>query len=144
VSSTIFATIVIPIGPPVPLIDTSAWIEFLRDTDSPACEVVDAAIRNQTAILTDPVLLELMSGARSKDRDQLLRFLNEQDYAPVAPRADWLDAAEIYAGCRRSGITLRSQLDCLIASVAIRNDVALVHHDRDFDDIAAVTTLRVA
>ena len=128
----------------MPLIDTSAWIEFLRDTGSPACEAVESAIRDQSAILTDPVLLELMSGARSRERDQLLRFLNEQDYAPVAPRADWIDAAEIYAGCRRRGITMRSQLDCLIAAVAIRIDVSLVHHDRDFDTIAGITRLRVS
>ncbi len=128
----------------MPLIDTSAWIEFLRDTGSPACEQVTAAIRAEDATLTDPVLLELMSGARPQDHDRLLRFLNEQDYAPVAPRADWIDAAEIYAGCRRSGITVRSQLDCLVAAVAIRLDADLVHHDRDFDAIARITALHIA
>ncbi len=34
--------------------------------------------------------------------------------------------------------------DCLIAAVAIRNDVPVLHHDTDFDVLARYTPLRVA
>jgi predicted nucleic acid-binding protein len=33
---------------------------------------------------------------------------------------------------------------CLIAAVAIRNDVPVLHHDADFDVLARHTPLRVA
>jgi predicted nucleic acid-binding protein len=36
---------------------------------------------------------------------------------------------------------MRSINDCLIAAVAIRYDVRIIHQDNDFDVIAAMTTL---
>jgi predicted nucleic acid-binding protein len=46
--------------------------------------------------------------------------------------------------CSLGGETVRKVDDCLIAAVAIRNDVAVLHDDRDFDVLARHTTLRVA
>jgi predicted nucleic acid-binding protein len=53
--------------------------------------------------------------------------------------------------CAHRGITLReftqvawimrSINDCLIAAVAIRHDVRIIHQDNDFDVIAPMTTL---
>lgn len=126
------------------LVDTSAWIEFLRDTCSASCDRVTTAIRAREVVVTDPVMLELMSGARPHEVDNLLRLLSEQDYRPVVARLDWLDAAEIYRTCRRTGRTVRSQLECLMAAVAIRLGLPILHHDRDFDAIASATALRVA
>ena len=126
------------------LADTSAWIEFLRGSGSPACVAVRGAIEKQTLAITDPVYAELLAGARRHEIDPLLRLLSEQDYHTVAPRLDWLDAAEIYRNCRSRGETVRSILDCLIAAVAIRAGLPVIHHDRDFDAIARHTRLLVA
>ena len=41
------------------------------------------------------------------------------------------------------GITIRSGIDCLIAAIAIENDVPVWHRDRDFVEIAKYTRLRV-
>jgi predicted nucleic acid-binding protein len=125
------------------LADTSAWIEFLRGTGSPACVSVRHAIRRQTLAITDPIYAELLAGARPHEVDRLLRLLSEQDYHTVAPRLDWLNAAEIYRNCRSRGETVRSILDCVIAAVAIRSGLPIVHHDRDFDTIARHTRLTV-
>ena len=43
---------------------------------------------------------------------------------------------------RRTGVTVRSSVDCLIAVCAIRNDLTLLHHDRDFDQLARIAPLR--
>ena len=37
---------------------------------------------------------------------------------------------------------MRSSVDCLIAVCAIRNDLTLLHHDRDFDQLARIAPLR--
>ncbi|MCU1372395.1 MAG: hypothetical protein JWO77_3589 [Ilumatobacteraceae bacterium] len=44
--------------------------------------------------------------------------------------------------CRVNGITVRSMVDCLIAAVAVRHEVAVLAKDRDFE--AAHTPLRLA
>jgi predicted nucleic acid-binding protein len=52
-------------------------------------------------------------------------------------------AADIARACRLHGETIRRGLDCLVAAVAIREGVTVLHADRDFDAIARHTALRV-
>ena len=49
-----------------------------------------------------------------------------------------------YRTCRRNGDTVRKLVDCLIAAVAIRADVELLHADADFEALARHTPLRLA
>jgi predicted nucleic acid-binding protein len=58
-------------------------------------------------------------------------------------RIDAEEAARIYRGCRGSGETVRSLSDCLVAAIAIRNDVPVLHRDRDYDVIARYFPLGV-
>ena len=56
------------------LVDTSAWIEFLRDTGSSACEAVDRRIADDLAIC-DPVSMEVLAGACNEHHLTQLRGL---------------------------------------------------------------------
>ena len=51
-------------------------------------------------------------------------------------------AVDLYRLARRAGATVRSSVDYLIAVCAVRNDLTLLHHDRDFDELARVAPLR--
>lgn len=89
--------------------------------------------------------MELLAGARDDAHARTLaNMLAWAQSFPVEGLADWESAAAIYRACRGAGITPRSQIDCLIAAVAIREDVDLLHADRDFDEIAMHTSLRIA
>jgi predicted nucleic acid-binding protein len=65
-------------------------------------------------------------------------------FHPVRPLFDYADAARIYRTCRGRGFTPRAMADCLVAAIAIDRGCAVLHHDRDFDRIAACTGLVVA
>ncbi|APU17219.1 PIN domain-containing protein [Actinoalloteichus fjordicus] len=65
-------------------------------------------------------------------------MLNRLRLLGVDPAIDFHYAADLYRNVRRFGHTIRSMVDCLIASVAIRTEAILVHKDRDVDRIAAV------
>lgn len=124
------------------LIDTSAWIEFLRDTGSAACERVDRLLARRIATC-DPVRMEVLAGARSEQHlAGLRRLLARASSLPTGP-ADYEAAAALYRMCRRGGETVRKLIDCLIAAVAIREGAALVHADSDFDVLARHTPLRL-
>jgi len=56
---------------------------------------------------------------------------------------DYDAAAALYRTCRQRGHTVRKLLDCLIAAVAIRGDVPIIHRDTDFDILAQHTALQV-
>ncbi len=123
------------------LIDTSAWIEFLRDTGSPTCNRVDRVLGGEIATC-DAVRMEVLSGARDEQHLQSLRRLLARAAAiPIEP-ADYDEAAALYRLCRREGETVRRMMDCLIAAVAIRADAAVLHNDTDFDTLARHAGLR--
>lgn len=124
------------------LIDTSAWVEFLRNTGTPVCNLVDELLAGDIAVC-DPVLMEVLAGAR--DESHLLslrRLLARAAVIPVQP-TDYEDAAALYRRCRRQGETVRKLIDCLIASVAIRAGVPILHYDADFDVLARHTELQI-
>lgn len=124
------------------LIDTSAWVEFLRDTRSWQCERVDALLEWESAI-TDAIRMELLAGARDDRHLHQLRGLVARATALPTEPSDYDHAAAIYRGCRRSGETVCRLVDCLIAAVALRHDAEVLHADRDFEAIARHTSLRV-
>jgi predicted nucleic acid-binding protein len=124
------------------LIDTSAWIEFLRDTASPTCARVDALLAADTATC-DAIRMEILAGARDETHLRDLRgLLARATLLPTAP-VDYEDASAIYRRCRGNGETARKLIDCLIAAVAIRHEVPVLHADTDFDAIARHTPLMV-
>jgi predicted nucleic acid-binding protein len=124
------------------LIDTSAWIEFLRDTQSPVCERVDALLASRIATC-DAVRMEVLAGARDQEHlEQLRRLLARATLLPTES-IDFDTAAAVYRSCRSQGKTVRKLIDCLIAAVAIRANVPVLHMDQDFTAIAAVTDLRI-
>lgn len=127
------------------LADTSAWIEFLRGTGSEANHGVRELLRQGSLATTDAVVMEVLAGARDgDDRARLQALLGRCELVAVDGPDDYLNAAGIYRSCRRGGDTIRSLLDCLVASVAIRAGLVLLHADSDFDAIARHAPLRVA
>jgi len=125
------------------LADTSAWIEYLKGTGSPEAQRFRQAIVAHEVVVIDPILLEVMAGARRDSVTRTQRLLEAQDHRALAPKLDWLDAALIYRELRCRGLTVRSQVDVLIAAVAIRLGLPVLHCDRDFRTIAAYTVLRL-
>lgn len=127
------------------LVDSSAWIEFLRATGSPAHLRFRAALQQEAELAsTDVVVMEILAGARDEtDRDRLRRLLFGVEFLAVEGPADYERAAELYRLCRNRGETPRNLADCLIAAVAIRNDAELLCADADFATIARHAPLRL-
>lgn len=128
------------------LVDTSAWVEYLRATGSAHHEWVRRAIDEEQVALawTEPVLHELASGARSaRDATQLTALLRRGPLLPLDGLVDWGDAAAIRRRARTNGTPVRSALDCLIATVAVRTGTPVLTRDRDFAHLAAVSDLEL-
>ena len=124
------------------LIDTSAWIEFLRDTGSAVCQRADDLLATEIATC-DVVRMEVLAGARDEQHlQQLRRLLARASTLPTEP-VDYDAAAALYRTCRQRGHTVRKLIDCLIAAVAIRGNVPVLHRDADFDILAQHTDLQV-
>ena len=122
------------------LADTSAWVEFDRATGS-AVDVRVAGLITEDGPLavTEPIVMEVLAGARTDARERDLRRLLQRFHLhPVDPAPDFEAAARIYRQCRQKGVTPRGLIDCLIAAVAWRNGATLLAQDIDLLRVADI------
>lgn len=127
------------------LADTSAWVEYDRATGSAVDERLTELIRDDgPLVVTEPVLMEVMAGARDDRREQALRrLLLRFDLLAFDAAADFDAAARIYRRCRREGVTPRGMVDCLVASVAVRKEAMLLAQDVDLSRVAKVVGIEL-
>jgi predicted nucleic acid-binding protein len=122
------------------LADTSAWVEFDRATGSTVDVRLAQLITNDGPLaVTEPVMMEVLAGARTDARERDLRRLLQRFHLhPVDPAPDFEAAARIYRKCRQKGVTPRGLIDCLIAAVAWRNSATLLAYDIDLHRVANI------
>ena len=129
----------------VTLADTSAWVAHFRGLETAVDRRLEELLAaGDKVAVTDVIGMELLAGARDFQEEATLRdAIAGLTFLPVLA-LDWEDAAAIYRTCRRAGATVRNLTDCLIATVAIRHDAAVLADDRDFEIIARHVPLRLA
>ncbi|MGO9301196.1 MAG: PIN domain nuclease [Acidimicrobiales bacterium] len=127
------------------LADTSAWVEYDRATGSPADQRLAQLIAADGPVaVTEPVVMEVLAGARSDEReDDLRRLLLRFELHPFDVTADFDGAVRIYRRCRQAGVTPRGLIDCMIASVAWRRGSTLLAHDAGLDDVARIVGIEL-
>ena len=124
------------------LVDTSIWIEVFR---KPARIALERVVEMDDVVTCLPVIQEVLQGFRDERAFALAREAMHALPVVDSPmsRSVFDHAADLYRAARRSGLTVRSGVDCLIAASAIRHGLEILHRDRDFDVIARVSTLQV-
>ena len=122
------------------LADTSAWVEYDRATGSAVDRrLTDLITEGGPLAVTEPVVMEVLAGARSDTHENdLRRLLLRFELSAVDPTADFEAAERIYRRCRRAGVTPRGLIDCLIAAVAWRRGATLLAADVDLHRVAEV------
>jgi predicted nucleic acid-binding protein len=126
------------------LADTSAWVEYDRATGSPADQRLAQLIAAEGPVaVTEPVVMEVLAGARGEREDDLWRLLLRFELHPFDATADFDGAVRICRRCRRAGVTPLGLIDCMIASVAWRRGSTLLAHDADLDRVARVVGIEL-
>ncbi len=122
------------------LVDTTVWLDFLRNRDTKPVAKLKRLLQAGEAAITPVILQELLQGASSPENFERLRahFAALPFLRPKSDAATHVAAAALYARCRWQGITPRSPHDCLIAQLCIEYKVPLLHDDRDFELLARV------
>jgi len=127
------------------LVDSSVWVEYDRATGSPAHRRLKELIEaDGPVVVTEPVVMEVLAGARDDQReDDLRRLLRRFEMLNFDSVADFDGAVRIYRRCRGAGITPRGMLDCMIAAVAWRHGATLLAEDADMDRVAGVIEIEL-
>jgi predicted nucleic acid-binding protein len=127
-------------------VDSSVWTDLLRGKETDQSSLLFRQLRNGGAVaLTDVVFMELLRGTRTEsERNQVRLLVTQAEILRMKDLHDFEAAADLYRRARAAGKTVSSVADCMIAVVCIREEVALLHDDADFDRIADVSELKVA
>ena len=128
------------------IVDTSVWIDLLRGVFSSRAMRLSEILEDpqQDVALTDVIFMELLRGVtRERQVPELTRKLRAFPILRLRGLEDFDRAAELSRAARRTGISLRSSLDLLIATICVRDGLPILHADRDFDRLASCTPLRV-
>jgi predicted nucleic acid-binding protein len=122
------------------LVDTSVWISLLEQNTRAWLE----ADRILSFVTCGPIIQELFQGLREGPAASVLRgdILAIPRISDPVAASTFVEAAEIYRQGRQRGYTIRSSTDCLIAAIAIQNNLPVWHRDRDYSAIAKFTNLR--
>jgi predicted nucleic acid-binding protein len=108
----------------------------------PAVLIGAVAFRDVVTCL--PIVQEILQGFRDEARFRVARTMMAGLPTLESPMGEdvFLEAASLHRAARRAGITPRSSVDCLIATCAVRQNVEVLHKDRDFAALARVSPLR--
>ena len=120
------------------LVDTSVWIEVLKDKRGRIVSAFRDRIGEEVIVFCRFVQLELLQGAKDELEWKRLDAYLATQYYLEATDLTWRNAARLYFDLRRSGITVRSPIDCCIACIAMEAGTVLLHRDQDFEKIAQI------
>ncbi len=127
------------------LVDTSAWVEFDRATGSRLdIRLTELIATTDEVAVTEPVIMEVLAGARDDQREHdLRRLLQRFPLLRFDAAIDFEAATRVYRTCRRSGVTPRGMVDCMVAAVTLRHGASLLANDADLDRVAEVMGIRI-
>ena len=130
------------------VVDSSVWIDFFNKKTTSQIEIIKDLIVSEVVVsritILPIILQEVLQGINNnkyyevvKDNLYGFNFLVYDSYNAS------VNAADLFRYLQKKGVTIRKLNDCLIASLCIENDLSLLHKDRDFDNIAKHTLLKI-
>ena len=115
------------------LVDTTVWIDFFSGISCPHVKTLENLITNREDIcICGIILTEVLQGIRKDSEFRQTRDLFADLIFLPMQYSSFLRSSEIYRELRKKGITIRKSMDCMIASIAIENEIPLLHNDKDF------------
>ena len=120
------------------ILETSFIIDFLRNEPNAVSKIQKLRQENIPIQITTPSIFELWSGASSlekseRQKNNLAMFIQEQLIIPLdaesAEKAGKIDGTLV-----KKGLEIQAE-DCMIAGIAIKNNISLLTKDSDFKRI---------
>jgi predicted nucleic acid-binding protein len=123
------------------LVDTSVLIGYLKGLDKEPIKKLDEIIESKIPFgINSFIYQEILQGSRDKKEfEELKEYLGSlRFYELKYGKESYEKVAYIYFQCRKSGLTIRSTIDLLIAETAIENELFLLEDDNDYKAISKV------
>ena len=125
------------------LVDTSVWIDFFSSKPLPHVNLLEKLIHNEEDVcICGIVITEILQGIKNdKEFNKTRKLLECLVFLPMS-YTTFIKSAQLYRMLRKNGITIKRVMDCLIATVAIENDIPILHNDKGFVLIESQSKLK--
>lgn len=123
------------------LVDSSVWIDYFRGLKNPHTERLDELLDQveEEVGVADLVVFEVLRGfMEPKAQQQAQALLLSTTVVEIGGLDNALQAAALYQRLRKSGRTVRSPIDVLLASYCITHRHTLLHRDADFESLKSL------
>ena len=125
------------------LVDSSAWIDFFRDDNSPYGMIVDALLHEELVCTSGLIKAEIVPGARTKKEFNLLR-----EYFNILPLLEdpdnmWDEVIKAQRQLKQKGINGVGIPDLIVAVTALAHDVEVFSKDRHFGVMKKIIGLKL-
>jgi predicted nucleic acid-binding protein len=117
------------------LIDTSVWVDVLRDGSDEFTPLVEQLLHDHLAAMCEPVWLELYRGVRGKRELRRLDELKQLCRWLTFDGRCWNLAADVAFNCRKKGHNIPLG-DVLIFACAKNYETPILQSDKHFNIMA--------
>lgn len=130
------------------VVDSSVWVDFFNNKKSVNTKYLSELLLSQSwksPVTIFPVIMqEVLQGIENDNLYNTIKEnLNGLEFVTYESYHFAIKSAELYRKLRKKGITIRKANDCIIATLCIHFDIPLFHNDKDFDNIAKHTSLKI-
>ena len=128
----------------VVIAESSVWINLLRNNETAQTAWLRGHLGKPGLCIVDLILCKVLQGAGDqRSFRQILTMLTRLPILDTGGVDLAMTSAENYQTLHKRGITIRSTIDCLLATFYMREGYALLHNDRDFDPFEEHLGLKV-
>ena len=128
------------------LVDTSVLIDYFKGAENRPVKKFHQILESHIPFgISHLIYMEVLQGSQTdRDFNLLKKYLITQTFYELKNgRESYTEAARMYLKLRKKGVTVKSTIDCLIARIAVENELFLLHNDADFDRIAKHFPLKI-
>ena len=121
------------------LVDTSIWIDYFKTGDN--SQDLDYLIDENTVVINDIILTELIPYLRLKKQSKVIKLLQEINRLPV--NIHWEEIIEYQFKCLKNGANGVGIPDLIIAQNAKQNNCKIYSLDKHFRLLSRVIKVKL-
>ncbi|PZX59840.1 hypothetical protein LV84_01049 [Algoriphagus ratkowskyi] len=116
------------------LVDSSVWIDYFNGRENVQTDFLDRSLGTEIICTGDLIMTEVLQGFTSdKSFSEALDIFEDLHFFHFGGKELAVTTAHNFRFLRKKGVTIRKTIDSVIATFCIKNEIELLHNDKDFE-----------
>ena len=126
------------------VVDSPIWIDYFNSPVARGTVALSEVFKRKESIAIHAIAMtEVLMGFKNERHFKAARTALLNVPKLVSSVESHLKAAQLFRDLKRKGVTVRGAIDCIIAQASIDSNGILLTRDRDFEQIAKWSDLKI-